>query len=615
VEFNVKRLIIRASSLLKGLVLALIFSVFVQASLASASGVPVYLSLENYQTAIIVSEDGDIAGHYILASSFSIPTGVMDLPALTVFNSLSGILDGAGHTISGLTKPLFDIISGNVSDLNLASGTDESGVIGNGALANTLEASGIIDNVSFTGDVTGDTSVGGLVGYSEGTITNSSVIGDVTGYVGEELVISFVGGLVGYSEGTITNSYAVGDVVGIINDVEIDFKSVGGLVGYSEGTITNSYASGTVDGYANVGGLVGLQIDGTISNSYATVAVTGLSDDVGGLVGYSEGTITNSYATGLVGGDINVGGLVGESNGEIDNSYATGNVTGIDGVGGLVGESNGEINNSYAAGNVEAPDYVGGLVGYSTGDISNESYATGVVTGIDNFGGLVGYSNGTFGGVARTEGDFEDGSFDRSGPPLNLLSIVNYGVEGPLPFLVDPRINLGRPYLTSLIDSYDVVEEDTEETPSFNLRSYYTQAAKSLDKALISFGFKSNFSSHPNLDFQALEQNQSKLPAVIQLFEVSEYQNSNILLNKEDGLQLSISSYYKESVEIWTQGLDGEYLYLGLVEFDKDGQATLPALTFSTANTYQLLMIKAADKLSEKPNLQAQLGQITINVF
>ena len=582
-EFNVKRLIIRASSLLKGLVLALIFSVFVQASLASANGVPVYLSLENYQTAIIVSEDGDIAGHYILASSFSIPTGVMDLPALTVFNSLSGILDGAGHTISGLTKPLFDIISGNVSDLNLASGTDESGVIGNGALANTLEASGIIDNVSFTGDVTGDTSVGGLVGYSEGTITNSSVIGDVTGYVGEELVISFVGGLVGYSEGTITNSYAVGDVVGIINDVETDFKSVGGLVGFQiDGTISNSYASGTVDGYANVGGLVG----------------------------YSEGTITNSYATGLVGGDINVGGLVGESNGEIDNSYATGNVTGIDGVGGLVGESNGEINNSYAAGNVEAPDYVGGLVGYSTGDISNESYATGVVTGIDNFGGLVGYSNGTFGGVARTEGDFEDGSFDRSGPPLNLLSIVNYGVEGPLPFLVDPRINLGRPYLTSLIDSYDV-----EETPSYSLRSYYTQAAKSLDKALISLGFKSNFSSHPDLGFQALQQNQSNSPATIQLFEVSEYQNSNILLSKEDGLQLSISSYYKEAVEIWTQGLDGEYLYLGLVEFDKDGKAILPTLKFDTANTYQLLMIKAADKLSEKPNLQAQLGQITINVF
>ena len=122
-------------------------------------------------------------------------------------------------------------------------------------------------------------------------------------------------------------------------------------------------------------------------------------------------------------------------------------------------------------------------------------------------------------------------------------------------------------------------------------------------------------SSNTNLGFQALEQNQSKLPAAIQLFEVSEYQNSSILLNKEDGLQLSISSYYKEPVEIWTQGLDGEYLYLGLVEFDKDGKAILPSLKFDTAGTHQLLVIKAADKLVEKPNLEAKVGQITINVF
>ena len=54
---------------------------------------------------------------------------------------------------------------------------------------------------------------------------------------------------------------------------------------------------------------------------------------------------------------------------------------------------------------------------------------------------------------------------------------------------------------------------------------------------------------------------------------------------------------------------------MGLVEFDKDGKAILPALKFDTANTYQLLMIKAADKLSEKPNLEAKVGQITINVF
>ena len=261
----------------------------------------------------------------------------------------------------------------------------------------------------------------------------------------------------------------------------------------------------------------------------------------------------------------------------------------------MVGELTGEITNSYASGNVDGTVEAGGLVGYSEGGIT-DSY---------------GYGEATINGDPIGE----DPHLGEGDAP-EILSIVNFGFADPnLPFAVSASINDGLPYLISLIESYDVVEEDTEETPSSNLRSYYTQAAKSLDKALISLGFKSNLSSHPNLGFKALEQNQSKLPAVIQLFEVSEYQNSNILLNKEDGLQLSISSYYKEAVEIWTQGLNGEYLYLGLVEFDKDGKAILPALKFDTASTYQLLMIKAADKLSQKPNLEAQLGQININVI
>ena len=316
----------------------------------------------------------------------------------------------------------------------------------------------------------------------------------------------------------------------------------------------------------------------------------------------------------MVGGSID-GDTISNS---ISNSYAAGDVTATGSfVGGLVGSfEEGNISNSYATGEVEGSDYVGGLVGgLSDKGIIRNSYATSDVTAtLSSAGGLTGYSEGSISGGSYATGDVNDEFY--VGPPApEILSVVNTGSEDAEPFAVNASINGGLPYLISLINSYDVVEEDTEETPSFSLRSYYTQAAKSLDKALTSLGFKSNFSSHPTLGFQALEQNQSNSPAVIQLFEVSEYQNSNILLNKEDGLQLSISSYYKESVEIWTQGLDGEYLYLGLVEFDKDGQATLPALTFSTANTYQLLMIKAADKLSEKPNLERKIGEITINVF
>jgi hypothetical protein len=524
-----------------------ILSVFLQTSSAYASEIST------------VSQLLAITGgqNYVLMNNLNLATGdannategiqladeVTEESLTYITNELTGTLDGAGFSISGLTKPLFNIVSGDVSNLNLVSGIGEFGVIGNGALAN-IQGLGTIDSVSFTGDVRGEF-------YLEGGV------------------------------------FPIG---------------VGGLVGSSYGgTISNSYTAGTVEGDLMVGGLVGLQVNGTIINSYATGAVEG-SENVGGLVGGSAdgGTLSNS----------------------ISNSYAAGDVTATGYfVGGLVGSfEEGTISNSYATGAVEGIHYIGGLVGgLSDKGIIRNSYATGDVTGEETsvdvvVGGLFGYSEGTVSGGSYATGDVNDEFY--VGPPApEILSVVNTGSEDAEPFAVNASINGGMPYLISLINSYNVVEEDTEETPSFNLRSFYTQAAKSLDKDLISFGFKSNFSSHSNLGFQALEQNQSNSPAVIQLFEVSEYQNSNILLSKEDGLQLSISSYYKESVEIWTQGLEGEYLYLGLVEFDKDGQAILPTLKFDTADTYQLLMIKAADKLSQKPNLEAKVGQVTINVI
>jgi len=79
-----------------------------------------------------------------------------------------------------------------------------------------------------TGSVTGDTSVGGLVGENAySTVSNSYSSGNVTGG-------SRVGGLVGWHWGDVSNSYAIGSVTGD--------TSVGGLVGDSDsGTVSNSF--------------------------------------------------------------------------------------------------------------------------------------------------------------------------------------------------------------------------------------------------------------------------------------------------------------------------------------------------------------------------------------
>jgi len=86
---------------------------------------------------------------------------------------------------------------------------------------------------------------------------------------------SSIGGLVGYSLGIVTQCYSTGAVSG--------GDSVGGLVGHSEGDVANCYSSGAVMGRYEVGGLVGANNEGSVTNSYSTGAVSG-KDKVGGVV-------------------------------------------------------------------------------------------------------------------------------------------------------------------------------------------------------------------------------------------------------------------------------------------------------------------------------------------
>jgi len=142
---------------------------------------------------------------------------------------------------------------------------------------------GTVSNSYSSGDVTGDSYVGGLVGKNAqsfannvyGTVSDSSATGSVAGDG------RYVGGFVGYNTGPISNCSAGGDVLGI--------GSVGGLVGSSGALITNCYATGSVSGDEKVGGLVGSNSD-SIANCYAIGGVSGTTD-VGGLVGVGDNRI------------------------------------------------------------------------------------------------------------------------------------------------------------------------------------------------------------------------------------------------------------------------------------------------------------------------------------
>ncbi len=251
--------------------------------------------------------------------------------------------EGAGgtSTVSITNSSVTNTVSG---------GSSTGGLIGSEELdQNGGNITFTIDHDSVTQDVTGTGGdIGGFVGHifvfnsspilMQASFTNSSVTGNVTGD-------SEVGGLIGGTEGegpgvfltdpngtggiVIQNDYATGNITGNVNNDGGDYA--GGLVGllacYSNNasnpyacSISSSYAAGNVSGYQYVGGAVGYDYgDTTIGDIYSRGNVSGNSQ-VGGLVGYADAstnlTIDRTYASGVltISGDSpqDVGGLVGQ---------------------------------------------------------------------------------------------------------------------------------------------------------------------------------------------------------------------------------------------------------------------------------------------------------------
>ena len=172
-----------------------------------------------------------------------------------------------------------------------------------------------------------------------------------------------IGIVVGYNHGNVTNCYSTGSVSG--------YSTIGGLVGgnSSSGVITNCHSSGKVSGDRFIAGLVGGNIyGGEVYKSSSSAGVSG-NYEVGGLVGRNTNLIDGCFATGDISGIEDVGGLVGRNSDTIRNCYSQGSVTGVRKVGGLVGYHKRYdppiIDGCYSAGSVSGNSNVGGLVGFN----------------------------------------------------------------------------------------------------------------------------------------------------------------------------------------------------------------------------------------------------------
>ena len=187
-------------------------------------------------------------------------------------NSYKGTFDGGGHTITGLTFTTNDEFAGLFGWLNRA-----------GTVKNV-----VMEGVQITSNQIYGGSIGGVVGYSWGTIENCSVSGSVSGTV-------YVGGVVGVQiGGSITGCSSSATVKGTVD--------VGGVAGQtnSSATLTACYATGNVTieiaPKKNIagGGLVGMNAGSSLLACYATGNVTSTGSSTGYV--HIGGFLGNNYA-------------------------------------------------------------------------------------------------------------------------------------------------------------------------------------------------------------------------------------------------------------------------------------------------------------------------------
>lgn len=190
-------------------------------------------------------------------------------------SGFAGTLDGDRHIVSGLksTEGLVSCLSsaGTVKNLTVIGTVSGSSHVG-GIAATSY---GAVENCLFDGTVTtssGSASVGGIVGRAQkgNRIVNCVNTGDIKNTYAYYNSTLNIGGIVGYTYGTVENCYSTGNV-SARTDRDTN-KGIGGIAGqvYASAVLHNCYVTGTVTGpEAGISPVVNLVAAGaTVENCY-----------------------------------------------------------------------------------------------------------------------------------------------------------------------------------------------------------------------------------------------------------------------------------------------------------------------------------------------------------
>ena len=339
-----------------------------------------------------------------------------------------------------------------------------------GGVIGTSEGTNHLDDVSYDGSITGQTTIGGIVAYLAGgssTFASCAFKGTVTASG------DYVGGIVGRSMDAsikgMENSCCFGDVTGnsyvggLIGAVTPSQSTVPTLNHYSIRVVRTGTAGTSTYGFCSDAIVEGTPVSFPIKNNVVCGNVTG-NENIGGIIGYDMASVaypstsnwkeTDGYSTSyakswsvLKNGNV-YGSYTGTrtvritwykytrtpSSLSVTDNYCVGKLTGKSNVGGLLGsKGGGEVSRNYTCLAISGERNVGGLVGqFAIGSTdvaafkakitSNVAANSVIKTHSAEFGRIYGTSDSNYSYV--TVGELGSNTANRS---LETTQVINNG--------------------------------------------------------------------------------------------------------------------------------------------------------------------------------------------
>lgn len=200
------------------------------------------------------------------------PIGTGDKPFTAVYN-------GGCNTIEGISFKANSLYIGMFGYTSTAAAVRNVFLVGDGS--NTVAYVNAQGGNSASGSAS-RVSMGVLVGYNRGTVSNCSVSGYTMEYYGYSASTASLGGFVGSNYGTIRNSASDCPSIRFANTNSNTYA--GGFAGVNHASISDSYALGSIQvrGARNstvwVAGFAANNASGMIRRSYSATALTASGD-------------------------------------------------------------------------------------------------------------------------------------------------------------------------------------------------------------------------------------------------------------------------------------------------------------------------------------------------